>query len=240
MKRTRGRIGALVMVMMLLLGGCGEKPITLTDKEEDIIVNYASHIVSKYNKRQTKGVVELLPEVPATEEVTEPEPETEEPLGTEHIGTEEDIPDGQTPGDVDEPSYATLNEAVGLAGVEVTYTGAEVRDSYASGDYYSLDAPDGRQYVVLYFSLRNTGTEAVACDMLSSQPIFKADINGTVKSTALPTILLNDLSTYQGTLEAGGTAEVVLLFEVDADSVQAVDSVVLNVTKNGAKLATKL
>lgn len=236
MKRLRIGTGALVMCMMFLLGGCGEKPIALTDQEEGIIVNYASHIVSKYNKRQYKGVVELPPETP---EAAVPDTEADEPLTTEEPERKrgrQERPSDET----DETAYVTLNDAVGLQGIEAAYTGAEVCDSYTTGDYFSLNAPAGRKYVVLYFNLHNPDAEAVTCDMLAVKPVFKALFNSSIQSTALQTILLNDFGTYQGTIEAGGTEEVVLLFEVDADSVPTVDSVILDIIKNETKLSTKL
>lgn len=230
MKRLRLRTGALVMCMMFFLYGRGEKPIMLTDQEEDIIVNYASHIVSKYNKRQNKGVVELPPEEPKAALDTEPD---------EPLTTEEGIPGIRPSDETDTPAYVMLNDAVGLQGIETAYTGAEVCDSYTTGDYFSLNAPAGRQYVVLYFNLHNPGLDAVTCDMLTEKPVFKALFNDSIQSTALQTILLNDFGTYQGTIEAGETEEAVLLFEVDAGSVPAVDSVILDVIKNETKLTTK-
>lgn len=238
MKRLRVRIGAVIMCMMFLLSSCGEQPIALTDKEEDIIVNYASHIVSKYNKRQNKGIVELPPEAPATEEV--PDTETDEPPIEEESGTEEGAAGGQTMGEAEETSYVSLSEAAGLTGVEITYMGAEVKDSYMSGDYAAMDAAEGRQYMVLYFTLRNTGTEAVMCDMLTAKPVFKATVNHSVETTAELTILPNDFGTFQAELGAGQTAEAVLLFEVPAGSVSPADSIVLDISKNGTKLTTKL
>lgn len=48
----------------------------------------------------------------------------------------------------------------------------------------------------------------------------------------MTTILMQDFSTYQGTLKAGDTVETVLLFQVP-DSVESVDDLVLEVSVDG-------
>lgn len=40
----------------LMLTGCGDAAYDLTDKEESIIVNYAAHMVTKYNTYQKEGL----------------------------------------------------------------------------------------------------------------------------------------------------------------------------------------
>lgn len=236
MKRSGARIGALMICVAFLLTGCGEKPIALTESEEDIIVHYAAHVVSKYNKRQPQGIVNVIPEA-----VTETEQEIvtpEEPTETEAEQAENPEPGtGTTP---EETGYVSLNEALGISGLDVSFTGANLTASYTEEDYYAVDASAGMQYMVLHFTLTNTGAEAVACDMLAIQPVFKAEVNGSVQTTAKTTILLDDLSTYQGSVDAGASVETVLLFEVPADSMTSVDQVVLSVTRNGEKLSTQL
>ena len=70
-------------------------------------------------------------------------------------------------------------------------------------------------------------------------PSFTAVINGDQSVPAQTTILLNDLSTYQSDIEAGGTAETVLLFQVPED-ISDVSGIQLNVTMNGKQFAINL
>ena len=49
--------GILCLTGMLLLTGCGTKAYDLTEAEESQIVNYAVHVVSKYNSYQKDGLV---------------------------------------------------------------------------------------------------------------------------------------------------------------------------------------
>ena len=56
MRRTRIKMMAAVMAATMLLGGCGDALYDLTDDEENVIVNYAAHIVTKYNTYQREGL----------------------------------------------------------------------------------------------------------------------------------------------------------------------------------------
>ncbi len=55
------------MTGMLLLTGCGTKAYDLTEAEESQIVNYAVHVVSKYNSYQKDGLVYVDQSVEETE-----------------------------------------------------------------------------------------------------------------------------------------------------------------------------
>lgn len=51
-------------------------------------------------------------------------------------------------------------------------------------------------------------------DVLSVSPKFTVVLNQSVKSTAETTLLDTDFSTYQGTIPAGGSTRLVLVFQV--------------------------
>lgn len=86
MRRTRIKMMAAVMAATMLLGGCGDALYDLTDDEENVIVNYAAHIVTKYNTYQREGLTYVSPEEPeeTQEDVTVPQtPETQDASETE-------------------------------------------------------------------------------------------------------------------------------------------------------------
>ena len=96
--------GILCLTGMLLLTGCGTKAYDLTEAEESQIVNYAVHVVSKYNSYQKDGLVYVDQSVEETE--------TEETVtGSESVdGTE--IMD-------ETPAGSTLDDVFGADGLEV-------------------------------------------------------------------------------------------------------------------------
>lgn len=217
---------ALLLAAGLVLTGCGEAPLELTESEQQIISQYAAHVVSKYNSKQSRGIVHIDPQTEAPD--TEPDmPETE-------AGTETQMPEGGGSGDepLQQENHGSLSEILGLNGVDVSYTGAELATSWEEGGYISLTPSEGAQYLVLHFTLNNPGAEDAACDVLSTKSVFQVSWNGGQKIPAQTTILLSDLGTFQGTVPAGGSAEALLLFEVPLSGGDSVDSIALQVICN--------
>ena len=214
MRRTRIKMMAAVMAATMLLGGCGDALYDLTDDEENVIVNYAAHIVTKYNTYQREGLTYVSPEEPeeTQEDVTVPQtPETQDASET-----------GTAAGS------ASLDQLFGADGIQMTYAGAQLAPGYMEGDYYEMTPDAGKQYLVLSIDVTNTGADGVGLDVLSVSPKFTVVLNQSVKSTAENTLLDTDFSTYQGTIPAGGSTRLVLVFQVP-DDVASADSVELYV-----------
>lgn len=237
MKR-RGQVGAVLLALTFVLSGCGEKPITLTSDEEAIIVAYSAHIISKFNTRQPDG----LSYVPASRyeeddgEESVADTETENPDETENAAEEQGASGSSSDGsstEREEKPGVTLTEALGIAGIEAECIEKELKSSYVEPDFYALDAPEGTTFLVLHINLTNRTEQDITCDMLSKRVEFEALVNGTVKSKARTTILLNDLGTYQETIAAGATDETLLFFEVPADIISSIDSLRLTIKGNG-------
>lgn len=231
MRRTRMQMTAAVLMATMLLGGCGEAPYNLTESEENVIVNYSAHVVTKYNTYQKEGLTYVEPE--DTEEVTAEET-TEQVTGEQ--GTESSVNPGtdaegvETETEAQEPvaATATLSELFGAPGVEITYMGARVDGSYLEGDYYAMYPDAGNVYVILSVNLTNTTETPVDIDILSGMPEFTAVVNGAVRVPAEVTVLNDDFGTFQQTIMGGTTSETVLIFQVP-NSVTAVDSLELYV-----------
>lgn len=234
MKKVRAKLGmGLLFSALVLTTGCGEKAIQLTEEEEGLIVDYTAHVVSKFNTRQPDGLVyvNVMEEESEESVTTEREEETEEAAQELTTGGTE-LTAGQE-ADVEQPVSMTLTQALGLAGVDAQVTATELKPSYEEGGYYVMDASAGKTFLVVHIALSNQTTEDINCDLLSGQPQFQAVINGMGAVSAELTVLLNDLSTYQGTLEAGSSTDTVLLFQVPADDVTQVDTLTLKLTWNG-------
>lgn len=235
MKMSKLRMTAAAMAAMLLLGGCGDAPYELTDQEERIIVNYSAHILSKYNRYQREGLSFVsfeqteteVPETPAPmpEETVQPEGDTSLPEGADPIEPEgaEDASGQQT---------ATLQELFGTDSLSVSYVGARLADSYVQDEYYALNADAGKNYLIIGIDVTNAGEADAEFNQLALEPKFETVVNGDVTSSSELTFLLDDFSTYEGTVAAGATTETVLLFQVP-DTVPEVASLQLNVAVGG-------
>lgn len=255
MKNSRIRITAVFFAVAVTLAGCGEALYELTPEEEAILVNYSAQAVAKFNTYQRDGEVfvrkdilegtdgeEADPteapvpaEAPAEEEILEGD--TQEPEET----AEQVSPAGQQDPGQSQPENAgsTMTEALDLGVVSADYMGHELTESYMAEDYYVVDAEAGKQFLVLKYNLVNKANQPLHIDILAMTPSFVAVVNGEQKVPAQTTILLNDLSTYQSDIEAGGTKETVLLFQIP-EEVEEVSSIQLNVTMNGRQFAINL
>ena len=228
MRRTKITMIAAVLASGMLLGGCGEAPYDLTESEENVIVNYSAHVVTKYNTYQKEGLTYVEPESTETVDADE----TSEPVAEETAETSANpgADTGSTETGIEMPvtATATLADLFGVPGVEFTYVGARVDGSYLAGDYYAMYPDTGKVYVILGIDITNTSETPLDIDILSKIPKFTAIVNGMVKSSAEMTVLNDDFSTFQETMMAGNTRETVLIFQVP-DSVTTVDSLQLYV-----------
>lgn len=69
-----------------------------------------------------------------------------------------------------EPS--TLDELFGGENLSVTYTGAEIAANYMEGGYYSLDAEQGKTFVIVGIDITNSGADEIAIDNFAKTPKF--------------------------------------------------------------------
>lgn len=218
--------GILCLTGMLLLTGCGTKAYDLTETEESQIVNYAAHVVSKYNVYQKDGLVY----------VDQSEEETEETVtGSESVeGTET----------MDEtPAGSTLDDVFGADGLEVTYGGVSLAENYTESDVLDVRASNGKQFMALVINMTNPTEEDITLDNLTSKVKFTADYSAdgaeSTQVSAYTTIMTTDFSTYDDVIPAGETKSAVLLFEIP-DSVTEVSDVVLHVTRDDTTYEIKL
>lgn len=232
MKKKTVRIAAMAAAG-LMLTGCGDAAYNLTDNEERIIVDYAAHMVTKYNSWQKEGLtyVDLEPEteMPDTEAPAETPAEQEPELTEQEVPGSPGMPEG---GEEAAGMTAGLQDLFGMEGISVAYVGARLDASYMEASYYAVQADPGHTYLILGIDITNTSEQEIALDYLARQPHFSATVNEEVRSPAEVTILTEDFATYTGTLSAGETKETVLLFQVP-ESIQSVESLNLEVSVDG-------
>ena len=230
------KIGTALVAAAFLLTGCGDEMVVLTETEESVIVNYSAGTLAKHNSYQQEGMSGVYPkeeeeeEEPSAEgeeEKKEPETEGQEPeQGNE--GSQQDSGSGES------SNAVSMTEALAVPGLEFSYQDYSIYDSYKQGEYYSSDAAEGNVFLILNVNISNAGTEAVACDLLTKQPIFTLQINGEAGVKNEVTMLENDIATYTGTLEPAQTVAGILLFEVPADKAENISSLQLSMQMGGA------
>ncbi|NLL77909.1 MAG: hypothetical protein GX235_11800 [Clostridiales bacterium] len=224
--RRGKKIGIVVVaVMSLMLTACGESVPEMTEEENSQVVEYAAGLLLKYDQNYETRLVE-----------EDSEAETEE---TKNVEVKKDAqkPEEETPtvsADVN-TSYVEQNKSVedfyGVKGVEAKYIGYDLKEIYPDENVeeatYAVSAENGYKLLVLNFEIKNTTGQALDINMASAGGRFKISVNGAEPEYALTTILLNDLSSFAGTLEAGETKNLVLVGEVPLEEVDSISSVVL-------------
>lgn len=243
MKKNRLAAGALALAVSFTACGCGEKVYELTNDEEATVVHYAAHVITKFNKKQPEGVEDIRAykaQLEKKAEEAEKRRKEEERQRREEEAQQEEKP-GQSNGsgqagtsdgerETEKDRYVPLSKALGLKGVKAVYRRHEITSTYRASQSYMVRASSGNELLVLYVNLKNTGSKTVNCDILSKMPSFRLTINGELSVSADTTILLNDLGTYQGNINAGDKAGTVLIFQLKKGAVKSIDTMDLEVT----------
>lgn len=208
-----------IMAAALLMTGCGAMP-NLTQDETELISEYAVGVLLKYDTAHGRRLVdtsgyELVTEEPAPEEPVEepiqeePEPEIEEPVVVDVSQDEEET----------QPTASSVEQYYGIPNIMITYQGCETADSYppaGEGDtlFFSMDATQGQQLLVLKFIAQNLTEEDQTMNMLGYGATFRVSVNGQPSKGALATMLVNDMQTYNSVIPASSSVELVSIVEV--------------------------
>lgn len=237
----REKLVAVILALVFCFGltGCGENQIPeMTDEELQAVGEYAAITLMKYDASNRSRLVELPEEsTPTAPEVSEPDSEQEKPSG---MGPVDDTPIVNPGGKGIDNSY-TMEEVMELPeGVSVNYLGYELCASYphdAGNDFFALSAVQGKQLLIIQFSIENHSGQEQKIDLLSNGVTYRMTLNGKDTRQALMTMLLNDMSTYADDISDGDSEQVVLVFEVNEMTETDISEIRLNL-KNESKTYT--
>lgn len=212
--------------------------IELTDEENHLIAEYAAELLLKYDKyyKERYNPDDIEEETPETTEETTEEAVTTEvaqqtettPSTTEStpVNTSEAPQTSEQP--VTEIVSATVDSDFDIAAfvgedrISVRYSYYMVSDRYPSYDqdgmYIEIEAPKGYKLLVLKFSVENKTNEQQTIDLYSKDIDYNIIIDNSRKTKQMFTILIDDLYTYEKSIDASSREEVVLLYTV-SDSI---------------------
>lgn len=244
------KVAALLTGMALMMAGCGNAIPDMTDEQLQAVGEYTAMLLLSHDVNYRSRLVDIETLIteeagPFEQETPQETPAPEETPAPGNVGMDptQDTPVIDLTGEQgnEEQSVVSLEEALGLSGqLTLSYTGHEITDSYPQDEsveeYFTVDAEDGNQLLVLHFTLQNQGEGTEMANTREQKLMVRVSVNG-ITSVSLTTLLENDLMLYQEGLNPGETREVVLLAEFEAQSLRDVASVELNV-KNDDKNAT--
>lgn len=242
-RRTITDFKFITAAMMLTIGltGCGNQIPELTDEQAEKIGEYAAVTLLKYDVNQRSRLVDAetieayeQEQQEMQEQLTSLTPSPTPESAQEGMEPTADTPTVESGGGTGNTDNATVSIAECLAvpeGITITYSGYETCDTYPNGGstdkYFNLDATSGKKLLVLKFSVENVSASEEKVDFFSANNIFSVDAGNGTKYNAMTTMLLNDMSTYAGTIPAGGIQDLALLFEVEQDVANSMTDVQL-------------
>lgn len=234
-------LAALLMGAAIMLAGCGNAIPDMTDEQLQAVgeytallllshdVNYKSRLVDVETLEVSQPSQEILP-------VETPEPENTGMDPVEQTPVVDRTEEQREP----EQSNIKLEEAMGLPEQMVlSFTGYEILAHYpdeTSDEYFTIDADEGNQLLVLHFTLQNQGEGTETANTINRNLLTDVSVNG-ISTHSLSTLLENDLTLFREDLNPAESREVVILAEYEAETLRDVASVEINV-KNGDKNAT--
>ncbi len=227
----RKSILGVALAGVLLLTGCGSTLPEMTAEQEDKIVEYAAGLIMRHTNDYESRLVDLSLYANPMEEDKDAEPEKEETGKMDEVADTEIV-------DVIEEGTMTLEQVLLPEGMELTYVGCRVTDSYPDGagsdPFFALDATEGKKLLVMQFVIKNNSGQEAEIDIFSQLPKSTLLINGTETVGILSTMLLDDLSTFIGSITDGGDVALVLIAETDCQTTEEVSTLKLTVkTKVG-------
>lgn len=252
--KVRKKLGIiLIAVTSLFATACGASIPEMSEEQNAQVVEYAAGLLLKYDENYHSRLQEEEPveaEAVQTEEQSVPEeqPVPEEPVAETPTEQEADEPvvvnNSEEP---EEVTYNSIEEFYGLDGLNIAYTGYELKDMYpdsaaqTDGEdadmFFAMTATPGSKLLVLHFNVTNTSGQEKNLDMMSVGSKYKISINGETPKYALTTMLTNDLATYMGTLGTDAVEDMVLVSEIKEEKTSDIQSISL-MMKNASENAT--
>ena len=107
------------------------------------------------------------------------------------------------------------------------------------GDSFYMEPNDGMEYVIMYFRAKNVTNKDISVDLLSAGITYTASYKDMSADNTL-TILMSDLGTYEGTIKAGSSKKLVLLFQFPKGKVKQPGNVTLTCTQGSETKSIKL
>ena len=230
--------------MLSMFCGCGLfSQLNLTEEESELIAEYAAGLLRKYDTNSKLKEFADVEEEPVSEEVPETVEEpmeevTEAPVELDFFDITEGITDTDSAGEPvyeneTEVSTSSISELVNTPDCDISYLGYELCDKYpdnADNEWLmSMAAADGKKLCVLDFEITGDSGGDVVCNILDSGKSFRLIVNGSDKINESVTVLMDSFSQFNEVIPAGESKKAVLIFELDnelADSINSLDLII--------------
>ncbi len=243
------------MVMSIILCGCGTSIPEMTDMETAVVTEYATNLLVKYSTLSDRA---LLNEKELEEGILEEAAERERLLKIKELenmylnGTDETAAIETEKNDSQEGGSGTMeaspepqlsvDEFFAEGNFSIDYSSYILCKSYPESDeeefFMAMDATPGKQLCIVKFNVSNLTASDQALDMYAKRGRFSLKLEDGSTVSAQSTLLMDDLSTYAGTISAGASEELVLVFEVSESVAQMGNMKLIMNDQNGENTLT--
>lgn len=233
----KGKTGIIcIVIASFFMTACGSTVPEMTEEQNAQVVEYAAGLLLKYDENYHSRLVEETEEPVKETEAETLEQEPEQEADTAASVQEEPAKETQVIDRTQEAQGSaarSIEEFYGIDGVTIAYTGYEVKDAYPDASesdelILAMGATSGCKLLVLNFDVNNISGGDVNLDMLSFNTRFKISINGETPKYVLTTMLMDDLSSYVGTIAAGTSQRLVLVCEIPTEKANSIQTLSLN------------
>lgn len=219
----------VTMACSMLLYGCNTEVPDLTQEQTALISEYATHVLVKHSEISNRNLLsESELEQGIVDEAEEKQrKEKAEEIARTYLKDEEEVTDdamADTETDAGESLSAietsqTIAEFLGEDCFAIDYVEYELCESYPATNedefYMAMDATLGNQLCVVKFSVRNVTSEDRMLDVIGKNSKYLLRMADDESVYAQATMLLDDLSSYNGIITGNAAEQMVLVFEVD-------------------------
>lgn len=216
-----------------IMTACSNVTSDLTEEQGDIIAEYAADLLLSYDKNYSDKYVEAEP---ATEEATFGE-EIEFTTPEASASDNNKKPDKEeTTAPVEETTteakLSTIEEILGIDGVKVTCKDFILTDTYpnnAEDAFFVMKAVENTKLLIFKLDVKNVTNKDINLNIMKYNAKYRTTINDSDKLVAQVTLLLNAFNTYEGTIKANKSEELVLVFQTNAKTKSDIKNMVLDI-----------
>ena len=126
-----------------------------------------------------------------------------------------------------------IGEFLGEENLSVKYSYYMILDRYPSYDqdgvYIEIEAPKGYKLLVVKFNVENTVNESHEVDLYNKDIVYRIIVDKSKAARQMLTVLMDDLYTYQKTMEPSMFEENVLLFQISDEIAQNMSDLKLQI-----------
>ncbi len=145
---------------------------------------------------------------------------------------------GETEGQISKNAPG-IGHALGMPQLKFSFVKAQDVTNYSFDGYFDLSPSAGNHFLVLQYEVYNSSEEDIELNVPGMGVSFRATVDGAA-NTSDRTILLNDLSSFNGTIKAHKKQDMVLLFQFGPEYLNDLGNIQLQVISGEEKTLVEM